>query len=82
MSWNNILPSWLIIPCKLCETFHREDRRCAEPKQELVGALIEEHGEDKAIAMQQVADAEKAAHYEAFFKSEVLGTKSTYKDSE
>jgi hypothetical protein len=47
-------------------------------KQEQVWALIERVGEDKAVAMQQVADSEKAEHYEQWFKSDVLGRKSNY----
>lgn len=48
-------------------------------KQEKVWALNEELGEHQAMVQQQVADAEKAEHYESWFKKEVLGRKSNYK---
>ena len=48
--------------------------------QEEVWKLIEQVGEEKAIALQQVADADKVKHYEAFFHESVLGHKSNYKD--
>ncbi len=48
-------------------------------KQERVWALNEELGEKRATAVQQVADAEKADHFEQWFKKEILGRKSNYK---
>lgn len=42
--------------------------------QELVAAV----GEEQAAVIQQNADAEKAAHFEAWFKQEILGHKSRY----
>ena len=48
-------------------------------KQERVWKLNEELGEAQAAVQQQVADAEKTAHYEEWFKKEVLGRKSNYK---
>jgi len=48
-------------------------------KQERVWKLNEELGEERAEVVQQVADAEKAESFEAFFKQEVLGRKSHYK---
>ena len=48
-------------------------------KQEKVWWLNAFAGEERAAVIQQVADAEKAEAFEAFFKTDVIGHKSTYK---
>lgn len=53
-----------------------------EEKREHIATLIDTYGEEAATAMQQVADAEKAKHYEQWFKTELLGRKSNYRDQE
>jgi len=47
-------------------------------KQEIVWELNGWFGEEEAEVLQQVDDAEKAEHFELFFKTEVLGHKSSY----
>jgi hypothetical protein len=47
-------------------------------KQEKVWSLIDAVGEELAIIIQQNDQAEKEAHFEAWFKQEILGRKSTY----
>ena len=49
-------------------------------KQEKVWKLNEELGEELATAVQQIEDAEKAEHFERFFKQEVLGRKTSYQE--
>jgi len=48
-------------------------------KQERVWKLNEELGEERAAAVQQVDDAEKAENFEDFMRQQVLGRKSSYK---
>jgi len=50
------------------------------PKILRVQQLNEEVGEEQAKVIQQIEDAEKLESYEAFFKTEVIGKKSSYED--
>jgi hypothetical protein len=30
MSWNNVLPSWCLVPCKECNDYHPDHMTCEE----------------------------------------------------
>jgi len=52
------------------------------PKVLRVQRLNEELGEEQAKVIQQIEDAEKLESYEAFFKTEVIGRKTSYEEQE
>lgn len=41
MSWNNVLPGWLILPCEECGDYHPPHMTCEERAK-----LREEEGDD------------------------------------
>jgi len=50
MSWNNVLPSWCIIPCEKCNDYHPDHMTCEEraerrAKQDADIAATEQKGE-------------------------------------
>ena len=50
MSWNNVIPSWCLVPCKECNDYHPDHMTCeerAELRAEHVGfdAAAEQEGE-------------------------------------
>jgi len=30
MSWNNVIPSWCLVPCKECNDYHPDHMTCEE----------------------------------------------------